>query len=72
MTRFIVDSVLLGFMIVGVLQERSPTKLWNMLCFQGLFWIFAAVMTEVPGVVCRPRPQRCIVGWLAHLASLPR
>jgi hypothetical protein len=59
MTRFIVDSVLLGFMIVGVLHERSPTKLWNMLWFQGLFWIIAAILTEVPGVVCPPRPRRC-------------
>jgi predicted transporter len=61
MTRFIVDSVLLGFMIVGVLQGRSPTKLWNMLWFQGLFWIIAAILIEVPDVVCHSGPRGCVV-----------
>jgi hypothetical protein len=53
--RFIVDCTLLGIMISGVLQKRNPTQLWYLLYFQGLFWITAAIMTEVPGVVCRPR-----------------
>ena len=39
-------------MSFGVLHKRNATHLWNMLYFQGLFWILAAVMTELPSVVC--------------------
>jgi hypothetical protein len=53
--RFITDITLLGIMISGVLRKRNPTELWYMLYYQGLFWITAAIMTEVPGVVCRSR-----------------
>ncbi|KAH9971007.1 hypothetical protein BGW80DRAFT_1228801 [Lactifluus volemus] len=49
--RFIVDCTLLGIMIFGVVQKRNPTELWYLLCFQGLFWITAAIMMEVPGVI---------------------
>jgi hypothetical protein len=51
--RFISNFGLLGTMISGVLWKRDPTHLWNILYFQGLFWISAAILTEVPDVVCR-------------------
>jgi hypothetical protein len=54
MINFISDFVLLGIMILGVLQKRNATYLWNMLYFQALFWILAATMTELPSVVCLP------------------
>ena len=39
-------------MIYGVLHKRNATHLWKMLYFQGLFWVLAAIMTELPSVVC--------------------
>ncbi|KAH9954609.1 hypothetical protein BGW80DRAFT_1400454 [Lactifluus volemus] len=39
-------------MIVGVIHKRVDTLLWKLLYYQGLFWISAAIFTEVPGVVC--------------------
>jgi hypothetical protein len=42
-------------MISGVLWKRDPTRLWNILYFQGLFWISAAILTDVPDVVRRSR-----------------
>ncbi len=39
-------------MFFGVLHKRNATHLWNMLYFQGLFWILAATFTELPSVVC--------------------
>ncbi|KAF8474498.1 hypothetical protein DFH94DRAFT_762762 [Russula ochroleuca] len=50
MINFIQDFVLLVVMIFGVLHKRNATHLWNMLYFQALFWILAAVMTELPSV----------------------
>jgi hypothetical protein len=51
----IADFVLLGTMISGVLRKRdqSPTRLWNILYVQGFLLISAAIVTEVPHVVCR-------------------
>ncbi|KAH9973491.1 hypothetical protein BGW80DRAFT_1252062 [Lactifluus volemus] len=49
--RLIADFVLLGTMILGVLRKRDPTRLWDMLYFQGLFWISAALLSEVPDVI---------------------
>lgn len=54
MINFIEDFVLLVVMFFGVLHKRNATHLWNMLYFQGLFWILAATMTELPSVVCLP------------------
>jgi len=50
MVNFISDSVLLLIMVLGVMQKRNATYLWNMLYFQALFWILAATMTELPAV----------------------
>ena len=50
--NFIVDIVLLGIVIWGVLKQRNPTRLWNMLYFQGVFWILAAIMAKLPTIVC--------------------
>jgi len=50
MINFISDFVLLAIMILGVLQKRNATYLWNMLYFQALFWVLAATMTELPSV----------------------
>jgi hypothetical protein len=50
--NFIGDFVLLAVMIYGVLHKRNATHLWNMLYVQGLFWILAAILTELPSVVC--------------------
>jgi hypothetical protein len=38
-------------MFFGVLHKRNATHLWNMLYFQALFWILAAIFTELPSVV---------------------
>jgi hypothetical protein len=51
--RLIADFVLLGTMILGVLRKRDRTHLWDMLYLQALFWICAAIVSEVPDVVCR-------------------
>ncbi|KAH9970947.1 hypothetical protein BGW80DRAFT_517465 [Lactifluus volemus] len=51
MTGFVVNVTLLGTMIVGVIHKRLDTRLWKLLYYQGMFWISAAVFTEVPGVV---------------------
>ncbi|KAI0000195.1 hypothetical protein BJV74DRAFT_147471 [Russula compacta] len=63
MINFIEDFVLLVVMFFGVLHKRNATHLWNLLYFQGLFWILAATMTELPSVVCLPYspPLRCIL-----------
>ncbi|KAH9970948.1 hypothetical protein BGW80DRAFT_517576 [Lactifluus volemus] len=49
--RLIVDCVLLGIMISGVLYKRNGTHLWNMLFIQGLFWISASILLEFPTVI---------------------
>ena len=51
------DCVLLGIMISGVLHKRNETYLWKVLYIQGLFWISASVLIEVPAVVCHPSPR---------------
>ncbi|KAH9970946.1 hypothetical protein BGW80DRAFT_517298 [Lactifluus volemus] len=51
LTAFVVNVTLLGTMIVGVIHKRLDTRLWKLLYYQGLFWISAAIFTEVPGVV---------------------
>jgi len=51
LTAFIVNVILLGTMIVGVIYKRLNTRLWKLLYYQGLFWISAAIFTEIPGVV---------------------
>ncbi|KAI0298686.1 hypothetical protein B0F90DRAFT_1668974 [Multifurca ochricompacta] len=48
--NFVEDFVLLGIMFFGVLHKRNATHLWNMLYFQGLFWILTATLTELPSV----------------------
>jgi hypothetical protein len=55
--RLIVDCVLLGIMISGVLHKRNETYLWKVLYIQGLFWISASVLIEFPAVVCHPSPR---------------
>jgi len=52
MINFVEDSVLLAVMLFGVLRMRNATHLWELLYLQGLFWIPAAVLTELPAVVC--------------------
>ncbi|KAH9973880.1 hypothetical protein BGW80DRAFT_228208 [Lactifluus volemus] len=49
--KFVADLIMLGIMILGVLHKRNATYLWNMLYFQGLFWILTAIMTDLPNVV---------------------
>ncbi len=58
MINFIEDSVLLAVMLFGVLRRRNATRLWELLYLQSLFWILAAVLTELPSVVC-PCSQCC-------------
>jgi hypothetical protein len=62
--RLTVDSVLLSIMIVGVLREPNATHLWNILFIQGLLWIIAAILAEVPCAVCVPCPQHSLVHWV--------
>src|SRR5712691_5642312 len=50
--NFVEDIVLLAVMLFGVHRRRNATHLWKVLCLQGLFWILAAVLTELPSVVC--------------------
>ncbi|KAI0052164.1 hypothetical protein FA95DRAFT_1553855 [Auriscalpium vulgare] len=45
------DTLLLVFMIVGVLKKRNHTGLWRMLYFQGLAWVAAAAASEIPAVI---------------------
>jgi hypothetical protein len=45
------DLSLLSLMFVGVLLKKNATYLWQILYFQGIFWILTAVFTEVPCVV---------------------
>jgi hypothetical protein len=61
LTAFVVNVTLLGTMIVGVIHKRLDTRLWKLLYYQGLFWISAAIFTEVPGVVCHPFSESCLV-----------
>ncbi|KAH9970977.1 hypothetical protein BGW80DRAFT_519615 [Lactifluus volemus] len=49
--RFISDFVLLGTMVLGVFRKRDPTHLWDMLYLQALFWVSAAILSEVPDVI---------------------
>ncbi|KAH9970975.1 hypothetical protein BGW80DRAFT_1324815 [Lactifluus volemus] len=58
--RFISNFGLLGTMISGVLWKRDPTRLWNILYFQGLFWISAAILTDVPDVMFQ-YPNRMVI-----------
>ncbi|KAN0121253.1 hypothetical protein V8E52_003841 [Russula decolorans] len=51
MINFVEDSILLAVMLYGVLRRRNATHLWELLCLHGLFWILAAVLTELPSVV---------------------
>jgi len=48
--NFVEDFVLLVVMFFGVLHKRNATHLWNMLYFQGLFWILTSILTELPSV----------------------
>jgi len=45
------DLSLLCLMFVGVLLKKNATYLWQILYFQGIFWILTAIFTEVPSVV---------------------
>jgi hypothetical protein len=38
-------------MFSGVLHKKNSTRLWNMLYIQGLWWILAWIVTEVPSIV---------------------
>jgi len=51
LVNLIVDLSLLCIMFVGVLHKKNATYLWQMLYFQGIFWILTAIATEVPSVV---------------------
>lgn len=51
MINFVEDSMLLAVMLLGLFRRRNATHLWELLCLQGLFWILAAVLTELPSVV---------------------
>jgi hypothetical protein len=48
-------------MIIGVIHKRLETRLWKLLYYQGLLWISAAILTELPGVVCHPFFECCLV-----------
>jgi len=49
--NFIEDFGLLGIMIAGVLHKRGATELWDMLYFQSLFWILAAILAKLPTLI---------------------
>ena len=51
LTNLFVDLSLLCIMFIGVLRKKNATYLWKILYFQGIFWIFTAIFTEVPCVV---------------------
>ena len=51
LVNLIVDLSLLCIMFLGVLHKKNATYLWQMLYFQGIFWILTAIATEVPSVV---------------------
>ena len=59
--NFIEDFGLLGITIVGVLRKRGKGELWDMLFFQSMFWIFAAILVKLPTLVCRSYSKRCLV-----------
>jgi len=48
--NFIQDFTLLCIMFSGVLNKRNSTRLWNMLYIQGLWWIVAWIVTELPSI----------------------
>ncbi|KAI0000207.1 hypothetical protein BJV74DRAFT_148332 [Russula compacta] len=48
--NFIQDLTLLCIMFSGVLNNRNSTRLWNMLYIQGLWWILAWIVTELPSI----------------------
>ncbi|KAI0266058.1 hypothetical protein BC834DRAFT_875279 [Gloeopeniophorella convolvens] len=48
--NFVQDFILLTIMFFGVLHKKNATHLWNLLYFQGLFWILSAILTELPSV----------------------
>ncbi|KAI0248736.1 hypothetical protein BJV78DRAFT_1233019 [Lactifluus subvellereus] len=48
--NFIEGVALLGIMVWGVLQKRSATQLWNVLYFQGVFWVLIAIMAKLPTI----------------------
>jgi hypothetical protein len=72
MINFISDSVLLLIMVLGVMQKRNATYLWNMLYFQALFWILAATMTELPAVVCPTHECSVMFHRATHGTYFPR
>jgi len=45
--NFVVEELLLGVMIAGVLSKRNTTGLWRVLYIQGLLWIFVASLSEI-------------------------
>lgn len=49
--NFVQDLTLLCVMFSGVLHKKNSTRLWNMLYIQGLWWILAWILTEVPSIV---------------------
>jgi len=51
LTNLFVDLSLLCIMFVGVLRKKNATYLWQLLYFQGIFWIMTAIVTEVPCVI---------------------
>ncbi|KAH9061079.1 hypothetical protein EDB87DRAFT_1821666 [Lactarius vividus] len=48
--NFIQDLTLLCIMFSGVLHKKNSTRLWNMLYIQGLWWILAWILTELPSI----------------------
>ncbi|KAF8260824.1 hypothetical protein EI94DRAFT_1747426 [Lactarius quietus] len=48
--NFMQDLTLLCIMFSGVLHKKNSTRLWNMLYIQGLWWILAWIVTEVPSI----------------------
>jgi hypothetical protein len=60
MMAFITDISLLSIVIGGLLYKRAETHLWNMLYFQGLFWIVASFVVGMPDTVCRSFPHSLV------------
>ena len=69
MINFIQDFTLLCIMFSGVLNKRNSTRLWNMLYIQGLWWIVAWIVTELPSIVCQLTFTKFLY---AHNETLPR
>jgi len=49
--NFVANFLLLGTMFTGVWRKRNSTQLWYVLFVQGIAWVLAAMLSEIPTLV---------------------